>query len=152
MTTILNQSTFYSFFVTTIIGFRFRGVLEQPFTAFCWEDLASVDDYEVPFIHSFTRTNLLIFTLIQAFSLTFTFQPVLISKVLTELLNILGNNALNPNFPKLISGVGDPTAQDPVLQVLRFKGLGESNSSGSHLWQHWGPEGHRQGDGGGGPE
>ena len=26
---------------------RFRGVLEQPFTAFCWEDLASVDDYEV---------------------------------------------------------------------------------------------------------
>ena len=26
---------------------RFQGVLEQPFTAFCWEDLASVDDYEV---------------------------------------------------------------------------------------------------------
>ena len=26
---------------------RFRGVLEQPFTAFCWEDLASVDDFEV---------------------------------------------------------------------------------------------------------
>jgi len=26
---------------------RFRGVVEQPFTAFCWEDLASVDDYEV---------------------------------------------------------------------------------------------------------
>ena len=26
---------------------RFKGVLEQPFTAFCWEDLASVDDYEV---------------------------------------------------------------------------------------------------------
>ena len=26
---------------------RFKGVLEQPFTAFCWEDLASVDDFEV---------------------------------------------------------------------------------------------------------
>ena len=26
---------------------RFKGVLEQPFNAFCWEDLASVDDYEV---------------------------------------------------------------------------------------------------------
>ena len=26
---------------------RFLGVLEQPFTAFCWEDLASVDDVEV---------------------------------------------------------------------------------------------------------
>jgi len=26
---------------------RFKGVLEQPFSAFCWEDLASVDDYEV---------------------------------------------------------------------------------------------------------
>ena len=33
---------------------RFRGVLEQPFTAFCWEDLASVDDYEVLFTPAFT--------------------------------------------------------------------------------------------------
>ena len=55
-------------------------------------------------------------------------------------------------FNILISGAGDPTAPDPVFQVLRFKGLGESNSSGSHLWQHWGPEGHRPGDGGGGSE
>ena len=53
MTTILNKPTRPLSFVR-IIGFRFRGVLEQPFTAFCWEDLASVDDYEVPFILTLT--------------------------------------------------------------------------------------------------
>lgn len=46
-----------------MVIFRFRGVLEQPFTAFCWEDLASVDDYEVSFTFRFTITLALTFIL-----------------------------------------------------------------------------------------